>query len=76
MCRVVRWPEVGPVELVLGEGVTKKEVRKLVLFDGKELDFVCPECEGEGEVPCDVFDPDSGRYQRGVGHQKCICQFE
>ena len=34
----------------------------------------CEYCGGEGVVPCDVFDPDSGQYMHGVGEQICICR--
>ena len=34
----------------------------------------CEYCGGTGWIQEDVFDPDSGRYMRGVGSRKCICQ--
>lgn len=33
----------------------------------------CELCNGEGTVPVDVFDPDSGQMMRGVGTQVCEC---
>lgn len=39
-------------------------------------DEVCIYCQGDGVVPCDKLDPDSGRWMNGVGEQKCICQIE
>lgn len=44
------------------------------LFMTKE---VCDYCHGTGEVPTDVFDPDSGQDMQGVGEmKKCICQIK
>ena len=62
--------------LVLGDDVTEEEVLREPLFKTCNVEFVCGICEGEGVVACDEFDPDSGRYMRGVGSQKCICQLE
>lgn len=76
MVRVVRWIADDEVEVALYDGVTKKEVRKLHIFEGKKLTFVCPDCDGEGTLACDVFDPDSGQYQRGVGETTCHCQLK
>lgn len=36
----------------------------------------CEFCDGTGEVACDEWDPDSGRYMAGVGSQRCICTYE
>jgi hypothetical protein len=71
---VVYWPAEGNVEIALCEGVTKKEVKKPALFDGKTLEFVCSDCYGTGYVTCDQFDPDSMQYMRGVGTTRCMCQ--
>lgn len=69
--------ENNTITFVLGEGVTEEEVLAMHMMQMySKVHFACPECEGTGEVPADVFDPDSGQYQRGVGVQKCICQIE
>lgn len=34
----------------------------------------CTHCNGEGIVPCDGFDEESGRYINGINEQPCICQ--
>ncbi len=36
---------------------------------------LCEYCQGEGVLSTDEFDHDSHQYQRGVGTEKCICQF-
>lgn len=62
------------IMLVLCEGVTEKEIRKLSIFEHMDIEIVCPECEGTGEVSEDVLDHDSMQYMSGVGSRKCLCQ--
>lgn len=39
------------------------------------VDEVCAQCLGSGEVSTDERDSD-GNWQRGVGTEKCECQYE
>jgi hypothetical protein len=73
ICRVVQWVDSKNAKIALYDGVTKKEVKKLAIFENIKLEFVCSECEGAGEVACDELDRDSMQYMRGVGTQPCIC---
>ena len=36
--------------------------------------MTCEMCEGEGTLPCDEFDRDSGQAMAGVGLMKCLCR--
>ena len=63
------------ITLALNEGVDEDDVRKMAEFSGINIEFVCPECHGEGEVSTDVDDGE-GHTMRGVGTEKCRCQIK
>ena len=45
-----------------------------VNLESMEVEPECQICNGEGELPCDDFDPESGRLAAGTGSIPCECQ--